>query len=252
MLDNKPLIAVYDADFLPFYVGFTKKGEEDKTLEQCIEKCDDFISNINRYARAEYYVGYLTQGKCFRYDINSSYKSNRKYENMPKFLKEIRQHLRDKHNFISQDGWEADDLVVSFKVQNKQYESVIVSPDKDILNLPGKHLNPRKMEFKETSVSEASEFFWKSMIVGDTTDGIKGIPKWGVKSFDRIKETLPFGTPRMNNSYYRETILHCYCDVFGEYEGIKEFTKNYLSLKLVDTVPLETIKLNEVDKIVCE
>lgn len=249
MQDNKPIVAVYDADFLPFYVGFTKKGEEDKTLEQCIEKCDDFISNINRYARAEYYVGYLTQGKCFRYDINSSYKSNRKYENMPKYLKEIRQHLRNRYNFISQEGWEADDLVVSFKAQNKQYESIIVSPDKDVLNIPGKHLNPRKMEFKETSEDEASEFFWKSMITGDTIDGIKGIPGKGKVYADEMWSNYQ---REWDKPYASSHILNDYVHLLGEYKGIQEFTKNYLSLKLVDTVPLETIKLNEVDKIVCE
>ena len=247
MLNDKPLIAVYDADFLPFYIGFTKKGEDDKTLEQCIYNCDDFISNINRYAKAGHYVGYLTQGKCFRYDINSTYKSNRKYENMPKFLKEIRQHLRDKHNFISQEGWEADDLVVSFKAQNEQYESIIVSPDKDILNLPGKHLNPRKMEFKETSKDEALEYFWKSMIIGDSIDSIVGLKGKGEVYASKIIEGMKY-----SDKLIHEQILSEYINHFGEYEGIKEFTKNYLSLKLVDTVTLETIKLNEVDKIVSE
>ena len=35
-------------------------------------------------------------------------------------------------------------------------------------------------------------------------------------------------------------------------EGIKEFTKNYLSLKLIDTLDVGEIKLNEVDKTLCE
>lgn len=247
--DNLPIVSVIDSDFIPFYVGFTKKGEEDKSLEQCIANCDDFISNINRYTRADYYVGYLTQGKCFRYGINPSYKANRKYENMPKYLNELKQHLRDRHNFISQEGYEADDLVVSFKVQNSQFKSIIVSPDKDLLNLPGKHLNPRKMEFKRTSEEEAKEFFFKSMIIGDQIDGIKGLIGKG-KVY--AEETWSSYISEYDHPYPLSRVLNEYIHHLGEYEGIKEFTKNYLSLKLVDTVTLETIKLNEVDKIICE
>jgi len=243
----KPIVSVFDSDFIPFYVGFTKKGEEDKSLEQCIANCDDFISNINRYNKADYYVGYLTQSKCFRYDINPSYKANRKYDNMPKYLKELKQHLRDKHNFISQEGYEADDLVISFKAQNNQYKSILVSPDKDILNLVGKHLNPRKMEFKRTSESEATEFFWKSMIKGDTIDGIAGLKGKGEVFAEKLLANLYDDYESVRNLVFEE-----YLNQHGEYEGIKEFTKNYLSLKLVETVPLETIKLNEIDKIVCE
>lgn len=245
---NKPVVSVLDADFIPFYTNFTKKGEEDKTLEQCIDKCDDFINNINRYTRADYYVGYLTKGKCFRYNINSSYKANRKYNNMPKYLQEVRQHLQDKHNFLYQEGYESDDLVYSFKTQNKdKYDCIIVSPDKDILNLPGKHLNPRKMAFHRTSEDEATEFFWKSMVVGDNIDSIKGIPKCGEKYFESILEDMKLYEEAIS---LRTEIFNRYTNNFGEYEGIKEFTKNYLSLKLVNDVKLEDIKLNEVNKMI--
>ena len=150
------------------------------------------------------------------------------------------------HNFMGIEGYEADDLVLSYEHQNPQFDCIKVSPDKDILNLCGVNFNPRKMEIKQTSLEEEQEFFWKSMICGDTVDGIKGIPKWGEKSFNLIKETLPFGTSKMNNAYYRETILHCYCNVFGEYEGIKEFYKNYRSLKIINNAILTDVKLNKV------
>ena len=37
-----------------------------------------------------------------------------------------------------------------------------------ILNLEGKHFNPKLMQFQTTSENEAQEYFWKSMIVGKT------------------------------------------------------------------------------------
>lgn len=245
---TKKTLNIFDSDFLGFYCNSIKKGEQDKTLEQCIEKCDDFISNINRYTKADYYIGYLTKGKCFRYNINPSYKANRKYINMPKYLQEIKQHLQEKHNFIYQEGYEADDLVISFKDQNPQYECIIVSPDKDILNLEGRHFNPRKIKFHETSKDEALEYFWNDMLIGQPGDGIKGIPGIGKV---KAKEIVNTGSS-YRTTYKQHTIFEAYLEYFGEYEGIKEFTKNYLSLKLVNTVQLETIKLNQVDKITSE
>lgn len=243
-MDNKlPILSIIDADFIPFYVCNNRKGEVLKTAEDCIVACDDFIANINKYNNSDYYIGYLTIGKCFRYTINPEYKAKRNYSNMPPFIQEVRQHLIDKHNFIGQENYEADDLVVSFKVQNSQFKSIIVSPDKDILNLEGKHLNPRLMSFKKTSKEEADSFFALSLIKGDTVDNIKGIPNKGEAYFNKkFKDIIPtIGD-----------ILDEYILCLGEIEGVKAFYTNYNCLKLIDTVQLETIKINKVEKTMCE
>ena len=58
-------------------------------------------------------------------------------------------------------------------------------------------------------------------------------------------DIVPEGkTAEENLNVFEEYINH-----HGEYEGIKEFTKNYLSLKIVDNVKLEEIKLNNVLKV---
>lgn len=174
--ESKPIVSIWDGDFLPFYVCHTKEGEITKTLDECKQACDEFINNVNNSCKADYYGGYLTIGKrCFRYLLNPEYKANRKYDKMPRYFHEIRSYLYDKHNFAWQEEYEADDLVLSFKAQNSQYETIIVSPDKDVLNTVGKHYNPRRNEFMETySVHVANKHFWESMITGDTIDGIKG------------------------------------------------------------------------------
>lgn len=241
-MDNKPTVNVIDADFIPFYVCYNKKGDEPKTLQACLDICDDFINNINKYTGAVHYIGYLTVGKCFRYTINTEYKANRKYTNVPDYTLDVRKHMIEKHGFKGQDGYEADDLVISFKDQHPEYNCIIVSPDKDILNLEGRHFNPREMKYIRTTAETAEEFFWKSMIKGDSTDGIKGIPGKGPSAAESMSIEV-----RINGNNYYEEVLKMYINHFGEYEGIKEFTKNYLSLKLVNNVQLEDIKLNNVN-----
>ena len=242
--EKAKVVACIDADFLPFFTCYNKKdGSPKKTLEDCIKLTDDFIKNILFMVKADYYVGYLTVGKCFRYRINPAYKSNRKYLGLPDYIKEVKQHLIDRHNFTWNEEYEADDMVVSFKAQNPQYETIIVSPDKDILNLAGKSLNPKKMAFNEVSEEGEINYFWKSMISGDVVDSIKGLPGKGPAYFDKLLKS------NENGDYYTDLILRAYIEHFGEREGIRQFYINYMSLKMVKDAILDGTKLNKVGEL---
>lgn len=236
-------VAVYDADNIPFYVCHNKKGEPEKTFDDCINLCDNLIFNTNNRINADYYVGFLTKGKCFRYDIYPEYKGNRKYDDPPKYLQEVKQYLIDGHNFTYQEGYEADDLVMSFKAQYKQYESIIVSADKDILKACNVAYNTRKNEFVYNSDEEIIEHFWKSMICGDTVDNIKGIPGKGEVYSEKLFQRFAQYGER-----YEETVFLAYLSHFGEYKGIQEFYKNYMCLKMVEDVQLKEFNLNEIKK----
>jgi 5'-3' exonuclease len=242
-LIEKPIISVIDADFIPFYTCHNKKDMPEKSLDDCINLANDFINNINKSVNAKYYVGFLTIGKCFRYNIYPEYKGNRKYLNQPKYLKEVKQYLIDL-GFTGMDGYEADDLCISFKTQNSQYNSIIVSPDKDILGICEESFNPRLMQFNYHSKEEILYNFWRSMIVGDTADNIKGIPGMGEKAFSNLLSNPPFNYLDMSH-----LILWCYKQHFGEYKGIQEFYKNYMCLKIVDNVKIDNIKIQSVERL---
>ena len=239
----KERVAVYDGDFIPFYVCHNKKDEPIKTLEDCKQLCDEFIRSINTLVQADSYLGYLTIGKCFRYTVNPNYKANRKYTDLPEFLYDIKQYLQDNHGFTFNSDYEADDLVVSFKAKNSQYESIIISPDKDILTSVDIAYNPRKNEFVENTADEINAYFLKSMITGDSVDGIKGIPGKGKAFADKLLLNID-DQESLRGLVFDEYILH-----FGEYEGIKEFYRNYLSLKMIDDLDTGELKLNKIEKI---
>lgn len=240
MEEKRLKIACYDSDFIPYYVCHNKKDEPIKTLKECIQKCDELILNMNNLLGVDFYCGFRTVGKCFRYNINPGYKANRKYEHV-NYLKEVQEHLSNYHNFYGQEEYEADDLVMSFKAQNKQADVIIISPDKDILGAVDYAYNARKNEYVTNTKDEIIENFWKSMITGDSVDGIKGIPGKGEAYAKKL-----FQSVNTLGLWHRELVLRSYIEHFGEYEGIKEFTKNYLSLKIVDDVELKNIKLNEI------
>ncbi len=242
------VVTVFDADFLPYYCCHNKKDNVEKTYDECTNLVDSFINNINNSCNSDYYCGFITKGKCFRYDINPSYKANRKYLNPPKYLNEVKEYLQSAHNFTYLEGYEADDLLLSFERQYSHFKSILVSPDKDILTIGKSVYNPRLNAYSENGPYNAAEAFWRSMVVGDPADGIKGIPGKGKAYFDKIIYKWTNSDNYERDKWYTLVLLD-YIEHFGEYEGIKEFTKNYLSLKIVDTVDVsEIVRLNDVIK----
>ena len=94
------------------------------------------------------------------------------------------------------------------------------------------------------TLEEAENYFWKSMMVGDTADNIKGIAGIGPANAERIISNKPLFTS------LRAIVLDEYCTKYGEDAGIINFYINYRCLKIVDTIPLEflqDVKLNNVE-----
>lgn len=234
-------IALIDGDFLPFYVCHNKKLEggsvENKSLQDCKDLLDSFIRTIMVNSGATHYIMALTVGQCFRYKVNPQYKANRKYEDPPEHLRDIKQYLKDAYNGFSVEGLEADDIV---NICNKstwfigdssiEASSFIVSPDKDLLMLAGRNYNPRKHQWVDVSAKQAAEYFWTSMITGDSIDGIKGLKGKG-KAYASKVFNQEIKSPEYDYSVivYKEYIAQ-----LGVERGIEEFYKNYKCLKVLD------------------
>jgi len=163
----KDNLTIIDADFIIFCTAYNKDGDEEKSLEETLEATDDFIRQILIKTRANYYIGCLTQGKCFRYTVNPQYKANRVYKTKLPYYMEVKQHMRAKWGFIYNEELEADDICLIAKKQHgNDYNVITASPDKDMLNLEGINYNYSKHKFFNTSKIEEEYHFWSSMITG--------------------------------------------------------------------------------------
>jgi 5'-3' exonuclease len=239
-------IACIDVDHV-FYLSLTgekildENGEpvkvdgkftyRERTFEESCKVADDYITNILNVTEATDYIGFFGGSSKSRKDIYPEYKANRKDLEPLKNLTEMKSYLADKWNFVYirikldiDFPYETDDLVASFVKQTPN--SFIISPDKDLLGLVGNHYNPRKNEWVYVAGSTAENNFWCSMITGDTSDNIKGIPGKGIKYAENLIKEDEEGTP------YQSLILQEYVNYFGEYKGIEEFYKNYKCLKI--------------------
>jgi len=239
--------ALIDADFIPYFVCYNKQDEPEKTLEEAISSANSYLQGLLNGTNVEEFNLFFTVGKNFRYEIYPEYKANRIGKEKPPFFDEVKTYLINEYKGIHGYNLEADDLLVIYKNKliNEQIEYIVVSTDKDINNLEGRHYNIKENVLVNIDKQFAAEYFWKSMITGDTADNIKGLPKKGQVYADKL-----FATIDADSSHFPIHILHEYIKHFGEEIGISEYYKNYKCLKIKDSHEgvefIEPIKSTEV------
>ena len=227
----KETIALIDGDSLIYF----EMGKP--TLEEALESLDGRLHQMFEMTHATHYAGFLTIGKCFRYAAAKTkpYKGNRKYGDKPIIFPAIKEYLKQEWNFTSIPELEADDLV---SIYHDPLKTVICSPDKDVLyQNKGIHYNYAKAETVIVDETEAETFLWKQMLMGDSTDGIQGIPKVGPKTADTwLKDLIPNEMPTF--------VLEKYIEKFGYAKGITNFAETF---KLIYILKDKTDVRREID-----
>ena len=221
-------IALIDADSIVFIAHWDSDNKTyDKPLEVIKQSIDSIISSILINTKVNKYLGYVGYTKAqFRYDAYPEYKANRKDREPLPFYKEAKQHMIDHWQFIPLHGIEADDVVNMLRI--KIDNSFICAIDKDLLQLEGTHYNYKTNEWVTTSKQEADLFFWKSMIIGDSTDNIKGLEGKGKVFADILLMNID------DEDSLRYLVFEEYINQYGEYKGIEKFYQNYKCLKIMD------------------
>ena len=122
----------------------------------------------------------------FRSLINLNYKANRKDVVKPYEVKELEWYLQDVLDAELVHGYEADDALG----WNQTESSVICTIDKDLDMIPGLHYNFVTGRDYYIGQSKALKFFYKQILIGDTSDHIFGIKGIGpVKAEKLLKDT---------------------------------------------------------------
>lgn len=234
-----------DADSLIYYEAYKEN------LEEALGGIDSRVEKILQENNTTKYIMFLTEGKCFRYSkaITKDYKHNRKSDK-PTWFRVIRSYLKDKYNAISIEGLEADDCVAYFS--NKIKNSIIASPDKDVLlQCSGTHFNYQQVGVKDsegkvirgeskglvtTSPEDALIFLYTQLLTGDSVDGVSGIEGVGVKTAEKMINSW------INSEHFEcgvisieEKILASYIAKYGTVEGISRFSETFKLIYLLKT-----------------
>ncbi len=137
---------------------------------------------------------WLTGKGNFREELATirGYKENRKDNVRPVHYKGIRRYMRERWGAQVARGWEADDAL-AMAAHDHEYDGervILVSQDKDLRTVPGRHYNPRKKAWSVVTKQEALLNFYRQMLTGDTVDNIAGCFRVGPKAADELLATL--------------------------------------------------------------
>jgi 5'-3' exonuclease len=75
---------------------------------------------------------------------------------------------------INQDWSNWSVLSEQFNPDKEQFPTVICSIDKDLHQIPGLHYNFVKKEWSQIEPWDGLKWFYQQLLIGDSTDGIKG------------------------------------------------------------------------------
>lgn len=227
------IVGLLDLDIVVYKCAMSCK--EDTTFSTVKETVDLFILDWLTKAKCTHYIGFLTDSDSnFRNKIATTwkYKGHRPKEK-PRYYKEIREYIISHWKGQLMIGIEADDAlaITATKLNKDGICCVIITEDKDLLQVPGLHYNIHKMKkvFKITE-SQAQRNLWCQVITGDRTDNIPGVShaitetstgsyNSRIRSMDiplQEKQKLLFRYPAME--LYGQASANKYLDSFNNIE----------------------------------
>lgn len=195
---NLKTIALIDADGILYAAALGGQVNCDgkplvlTTLEHVYKDALERIETQVGWAKADDAFIILSDRTNFRTDILASYKGQRKASPRPILLDGLRAKMAEEAPFkvMLIKGLEADDVcgIAAGQLQRAGRRTVIVSPDKDLLQIPGEVLTVGKKQRALLTVTAETGDRWHMMqtLTGDTTDNYKGCPGWGPAKAERL------------------------------------------------------------------
>lgn len=142
----------------------------DKVEQTIIKYTDGMINDLNNPFDMMILVG---GGGNFRYDLATiqPYKGNRSKLETPYHFNAIKDYVVENYGAKRIYGVEVDDAVGILY----QDGDLIISQDKDLLQIPGKHYNPISKKESEVDYTAGLRSFYIQCLTGDPSDFIPGL-----------------------------------------------------------------------------
>ena len=141
-----------------------------------------FHNELNKVTKAmmeDDFILYFSSTKNFRKEIYPDYKGHR-MKRKPLGYKRLVNYCRENHNFKLIEGLEADDTIGIEATRFADPSNIIVSPDKDMRQIPSALWNLTD-DVVEITKDDGDRWHLIQSLSGDPTDGYSGCPGIGVK-----------------------------------------------------------------------
>lgn len=189
--------------------GVLWSRKEVEPVENALHLIDQVVGSFPEHNYREFWL--TPSIGNFREQIakQAKYKGNRDYVSRPKYYKEITEYLIDRYGARYTEGQEADDEL-GIRLTEEGDAACIVSFDKDLLQVPGRHYNWVTKEATVISPKDAALNFYCQILSGDSVDNVPGLP--GIGSAKSRKLLADVGSP--SDAWRR--IVAAYEEAFGD------------------------------------
>ena len=227
-------IALIDADKLKHLVAYDVssdlKQNRQREPDRLVYHIENRLADIHRQFSAAGYI-FCFSGKShdtFRSSIAviKKYKGSREidpsfYDGKIEDMADVVRFVRKQYPTLLFADLEADDVLCFLQTE----DTFIFSNDKDLNQIPGNHFCTETKDLKIISEEEAFKNLWYQMIIGDSTDCIPGLPRYGPVAARKIIDEVPL-------KHLPGRILHEYHTVYGMTAGTDAFVETWNLVKL--------------------
>ena len=186
---NEERTALIDLELI-LYSHAAKAESEGTGLRSLIQMTQMKIDSIVASCKASNYYLVVSGRNNFRKTLYPTYKAGRPpkpelYEDLQASIKEL-----NASKWCCHDQIEADDLLGIMLTNGRVKNPILCSIDKDMLGIAGWHYNWNKDAWSTYVSQEEADYNWLvQLLMGDSTDGIKGMEGIGeVKAKALIKK----------------------------------------------------------------
>jgi len=170
-----------DGDLVAFRCAASAENDNEAIA---ISRVEESIRQICEALGTMDFTIFLTGPDNFRKEICPDYKANRKDKPKPKFLSACADFLIENYGAVRCTGHEADDALGYSQTK----DTIIVSYDKDLRQIAGKHYDFTKGELTTVEEKRGLRTFYEQMLIGDKGDNIVGVAGIGKAKAPRYLE----------------------------------------------------------------
>jgi hypothetical protein len=162
---------------------------------------------------------YLSSPKNFRHAIATTrpYKGNRKVEHRPTYEEDIKEYIKTTYDTYVGEDEEADDLMGIAQTKYGPEDSIIISLDKDLDQIPGLKYNFMHDVHYNVTQQQADYNFCLQLMTGDTTDNIPGLPGIGPGKGAKALHGLEHSYEEMMEEVERQYQIHSGKEDWAQY-----------------------------------
>lgn len=200
------IVALIDGDIFAYKASFGHESEIDlgddvisltADLAQIETTACDLIETVKDQLKADRLIVTLSHDVNFRKAIHADYKANRSPRRKPIGLKHAKKHIASKFETKIKDTLEADDVlgIMGTMPAKANVKNVIVTIDKDLLQIPGRHFNPDTGVRRVIKAEQGDWQFYMQCLTGDAVDNYPGCKGVGPKTAERLLMNSEGQTP---------------------------------------------------------